>query len=162
MQTPDPIEAVLARLMPPAMSEEGQRSIEAMLDELAVAVAPVAVAGSWRRWMWGGAAAAGVTLAVGLWAGAGEDVGGVLPVVEAAFADAEGAEEGGSLRLLQSTDRIEAVADAGWMGDPDGVAMSAVRIRVVEAETFEDEETGIVVQVSDPRDEVILTPVSVF
>lgn len=162
MQTPDPIEAVLARLMPPAMSEEGQRSIEAMLDALAAEAAPEAASGGWRRWMWAGAAAAGVTLAVGLWAGASEDVGRVLPVVEAAFADAAGEEEGGSLRLLQSTDRIEAVADAGWMGDPDGVAMSAVRIRVVEAETFEDEETGIVVQVSDPRDEVILTPVSVF
>ena len=40
--------------------------------------------------------------------------------------------------------------------------VQAVRVRVVEANTLRDEETGIVVQVSDPRDEMILTPVTMF
>ena len=35
MQTPDPVETILARLMPPALSEAGPAEIEAMLDELA-------------------------------------------------------------------------------------------------------------------------------
>jgi hypothetical protein len=48
------------------------------------------------------------------------------------------------------------------MEDPDGAAMQAVRVRVVEANTLRDEETGIVVQVSEPREEMVLTPVSVF
>ncbi|MCU0751218.1 MAG: hypothetical protein MUF13_16895, partial [Akkermansiaceae bacterium] len=40
MQKPDPIEDILARLMPPALSEEGQRGIEAMIDELAGEIEP--------------------------------------------------------------------------------------------------------------------------
>ena len=54
------------------------------------------------------------------------------------------------------------MADEGWVVDEDGAAMQAVRVRVVEANTLRDELTGIVVQVADPREEMILTPVSTF
>jgi hypothetical protein len=66
------------------------------------------------------------------------------------------------MTLGQVFDRVEAMSDEGWVADPDGAAMQAVRVRVVEANTLRDEATGIVVQVSDPREEMILTPVTVF
>ncbi len=35
MQAPDPIESIMARLMPPGLSQEGQYSMEGLIDELA-------------------------------------------------------------------------------------------------------------------------------
>ena len=35
MQAPDPVEVVLARLMPPALRQDCQNELEAMIDELA-------------------------------------------------------------------------------------------------------------------------------
>ena len=63
MHKPDPIETILARLMPPALSETSQHEIESMLDELAGETAPARRAKSagmaWiRRIFTGGIAAA--------------------------------------------------------------------------------------------------------
>lgn len=170
MPTPDSIEAALARLMPPALSESGQRSLEAMLDELAstapadadrqffklrpaMVAIPLGIAAALVAWL---SLAPREPSASPLSPGppiAAQPVAAALPVA---------AEPGSGLVLVSESDRIETVTDGGWLGDPDGAAMAAVRLRVVEANTFRDEESGIVVQVSDPRDEVILTPVSVF
>jgi hypothetical protein len=159
MPAPNPIESVLHRLMPPALSESGQRSIEAMLDELAAA-APQATNTAPAKLR---SARLGVPL--GLAAAIAALVALVLPhapvplplVMERAVT----APRPGMV-LVGESDRIEAMSDEGWMADPDGAAMQAVRVRVVEANTLRDEETGIVVQVSDPREEMILMPVSVF
>ena len=35
MQAPDPIDSIMARLMPPGLSDEGQSSMEGLIDELA-------------------------------------------------------------------------------------------------------------------------------
>jgi hypothetical protein len=169
MQTPDSIEAALARLMPPALSEAGQRSLEAMLDELAstapapaarhffkfrpaVVAIPLGIAAALLAWL---------SLAPGDPSPAPPSPGPRIAALPVAAAPAT-AEPGSGLVLVSESDRIETVTDGGWLGDPDGAAMAAVRLRVVEATTFRDEESGIVVQVSDPRDEVILTPVSAF
>lgn len=163
MPTPDSIEAALFRLMPPALSESGQRSIEAMLDELAGA-GPV-VPRSWlvRSWPALVALPLGIAAALTAWlALAPREHTAPQPAQASAAAIPAVAELGSRLLLVQESDRVETVADEGWLGDPDGDAMAAVRVRVVEANTFRDEESGIVVQVSDPREEVILTPVSVF
>ena len=50
MQAPNPIESALARLMPPALSEVGQRSIEAMLDELAATTPQASTPLTHRPW----------------------------------------------------------------------------------------------------------------
>jgi len=68
MHKPDPVETILARLMPPAMSEAGQREIESMLDTLASGSAASTRANpagaTWiRRMITGGIAAAGVAAA---------------------------------------------------------------------------------------------------
>ena len=146
--------------MPPALSETGQRSIEAMLDELAAAAPGGAVPPS-RRPGWGRR----FTLPLGIAASLAallalepQPPAGRLPLVR----ERPASEKASGLVLISESDRIEVMSDEGWVADPDGAAMQAVRVRVVEANTLRDEETGIVVQVSDPREEMILTPVTVF
>ncbi|KAB2639546.1 MAG: hypothetical protein DVB26_06750 [Verrucomicrobia bacterium] len=160
MPAPNPIETALARLMPPALSQAGQRSIEAMLDELAAAVSlpatPVTRQPLWARRFrlpLGIAAALAVLLAL-----VPRIPTGALPMAMARPASAKAS----ALVLISESDRVETMSDEGWVADPDGGAMQAMRVRVVEANTLRDEETGIVVQVSDPREEMILTPVTVF
>ena len=51
MQAPNPIEMALSRLVPPALSESGQRSIEALLEELAAAAPAPAAARSVKPWL---------------------------------------------------------------------------------------------------------------
>ena len=159
MQAPNSIEAALSRLMPPALTESGQRSIEAMLDELAAAVpgTPAGVPGKPRfaRWVVPLGIAATLAALVPLVPRKASNTPPLLvnrPVAEAKS----------GLVLVGESDRIEAMSDEGWMADEDGGAMQAVRVRVVEANTLRDEASGIVVQVSDPREEMILMPVSVF
>jgi len=161
MQAPDPIETILARLMPPALSQSGQRSIEAMLDELVAATPRHSSPGPLKPWWvrrftlpFGIAAALAALLALG------PRSAQVTPALAMHHPAADN--KGSGLVLVSESDRIEAMSDEGWVADPDGTAMQAVRVRVVEANTLRDEETGIVVQVSDPRDEMILTPVTMF
>lgn len=160
MQTPDSIEAALSRLMPPALSESGQRSIEAMLDELAAA--PVAARPRFKLRVVAVAVPLGIAAALVAWVSLAPREADVLPVATVAITQPASVEPASRLLLVRESDRVESVSDEGWMSDPDGEAMAAVRVRVVEANTFQDEDSGIVVQVSDPREEVILTPVSVF
>ncbi len=159
MQTPDSIEAALSRLMPPALSESGQRSIEAMLDELAAAAPAAASPGFKLRLL---AVPLGIAAALVAWLSLAPRDALAPAVATVAIARPAAGEPASRLLLVRESGRVESVSDEGWMSDPDGEAMAAVRVRVVEANTFEDEDSGIVVQVSDPRDEVILTPVSVF
>ena len=166
MQTPDSIEAALSRLMPPALSDSGQRSIEAMLDELAV-TAPSAAAIRRRRvrglWLFiptGIAAALAAIAGLALQPEPGPAPVAAADPVPAATAVAE--EPAPGLVLVSESSRVEQLSDEGLVGNPDGEAMRAVRCRVVDANTFRDEETGIVVQVTEPREETILMPVSIF
>ena len=144
------------------MSDEGQREIEAMLDELAGAVpaeAGIAAAPSgtsWNRWMIaGGIAAAGVAAA---WVFPLISRPSASPVVAVNRSGSPPAE----FILVGESDRIESMTDEGWQEDPDGSAMRAVRLSVVEENSLLDEETGIVMQVSEPREEIFLMPVSAF
>ena len=63
---------------------------------------------------------------------------------------------------MGESDRIESMTDEGWQEDADGTAMRALRLSVVEENSLRDEETGIVMQVSEPREEILLMPVSAF
>lgn len=157
MHKPDPVETILARLMPPALSEDGQRDIEAMLDELAgpvVAMSPPAPPSvSWaRRWAIGGIAAAGVAAAM------------IFPMKPASSPVAAAPEQElpAEFQLVSESDRIESTSEEGWLEDSDGSAMQALRLNVVEENNILDEETGIVMTVSEPREEILLMPVSAF
>lgn len=150
------IETILSRLMPPALSEEGQRDIEAMLDELAGPVAANVTALRPRPRFWptiGGIAAAIVAIAVISQA--------FNPKAPAIIARAVVPDEP-LFELVGESDRVEAIRDDGWLESPEGSAMRATRLRVVEENSLLDHETGIVMQISEPRDELLLMPVSAF
>jgi hypothetical protein len=160
VKPPESIEDMLSRLMPVAISESGQRSLDAMLDELAgeeaAPEAPAAAPRGKNFWIYalppvGIAAAAALAFFMPLGSSPREQVTSVLPKVDAP-----------GIFLLGETDRIETLTDEGWLADPHGAAMQAVRVRVVEENTLRDEKTGIVFQISEPREELILTPVTAF
>jgi len=154
---PDPVETILARLMPAALSDEGQLGMEAMLDELAggAAVEVIPLKPWFRRPFAGGIAAAGIAAAL------------LLPLsisrtpVPAPVVSAEQKPEPGFV-LVSESGSVESMSEEGWQEDADGLAMRTMRLRVVEENQLLDEETGIVMLVSQPRDEYLLTPVSTF
>lgn len=170
MPTPDSIEAALSRLMAPALSESGQRSIEAMLDELAAAADPASAAVRRirpRGFRW--AIPSGIAAALAVMSGLvfNQDPSAVPVLAGPAGAVATVDEmadnvDDSSLVLISESSRVEDISDEGWLASPEGGAAQAVRCRVLEASTFRDEETGIEVVVAEPREEVLLMPVSVF
>jgi hypothetical protein len=156
MQTPDPVETILARLMPPALSESGHLSIEAMLDELAAdtpVCQSVPAPRPHRGWWLGGIAAAGVAAA---W---------LLPLTFRPSSDPvvnASPEPSAKVVLVGQSGRIESMVDEGWHEESDGSAMQALRLNVVEEESVLDKETGIIMQIREPREEILLMPVSSF
>jgi len=156
MESPEEIEKALSRLMPAAISEEGKRSLDALIDGLAAGdtVVEMPRKSAWP-WLGGiGAAAAAVVIALNLPAGSP-----VSPTV--ASTPPTETREGGIV-LLQQTERVENAEPEGWMSETDGVAHRAWRVRVVDEERLRDLETGYEVLVSRPREEVILMPVTAF
>lgn len=150
------IETILSRLMPPALSEHGQRDIEAMLDELAGSPVSEAPASQPRSRLWqriGGIAAAIAALVVISQA--------FNPEAPSVIARAV-VSDGPSFELVGESDRVEAIRDDGWLESPEGSAMRATRLRVVEENSLLDHETGIVMVITEPRDELLLMPVSAF
>jgi hypothetical protein len=144
MHDTNSVETILARLMPPALSVAGQHDIEAMLDELA---GPETARPS-RRWIIGGGIAASLAAAL------------VMPhLISPPSVVAAPAPE---FLLVGESDRVESMMDEGWREIPDGSAMRAMRVRVIEENSLFDEETGIVMQVSQPREELLLMPISAF
>ena len=147
------VETILARLMPPALSLDGQHEIEAMIDELAGPVsANQASTRSWRLWRIGTGLAAALAA-----------VFAIPRLMEpTATPETVTAAPIPEFLLVGESDRIESMTDEGWREIPDGSAMRAMRVRVIEENSFFDEETGIVMQVSQPREELLLMPISTF
>lgn len=154
MQAPDPIETILARLMPPALSQDAQFEIEAMLDELAGPEAGNVVRGP-NRWVIGGGIAAAIAVLCA-----------VFPMFHGSsdlrVAVNSPLENPSGLVLVSESNRIESMTDEGWQEISDGSAVRALRMSVVEENHMRDEETGMVVQISEPREEMLLMPITAF
>jgi hypothetical protein len=153
MPEPDTIEAALARLMPVAVSQAGQRSIEDELDRLAAGASRnhSATRRSFTRW---GIAAAVVAGSFGLFSFQYAFRSGGVPTSAAATQ--------GGIEWVGEADRLESMSDEGRVTGMDGSALRAVRLRVVGEHMLRDEATGCTVRISEPRDELLLTPVSSF
>ena len=159
MQAPDPVETILARLMPSALSQDCQYELEAMIDDLAgpevanvVEISPVSRT---ARWIMGG----GIAAALGA-------LCAVFPINESASVH-QAMENvpkppSNGLVLVSESDRVESMTDEGWREDANGSAIHAVRLNVVEENQMRDEETGMLVKISEPREEVLLMPISSF
>jgi hypothetical protein len=146
-------------LMPVALREEATDSIQAMLDELA-ASAPARTApqaASRTPWI---AVAAAATIAL-LATTAALLVRPAAPIADTANS-VESSVIPGAMHLLDESTRLASVEDAGWHSDPDGGTLQALRVRVVEEDRLLDEDTGLIVNISSPREEMLLTPVSTF
>lgn len=163
MRQPESIEDMLSRLMPVAISEEGQRSMDAMLDELcgeeagdapAIAEIPQRKKAFWKFAVPPVGIAAATALA---FFHPGDGLTGELTTISAPASTAP------EMVLLGESDRIETLTDEGWLADPQGFVMQAAKARVVKENTIRDEATGIVFQISEARKELILTdPVTSF
>ncbi len=155
----DPIEMILARMMPPALSAEGQRGIEEMLDELAEPLPEIIPVKPWFRRPWvGGGAAAGIAAAVLLPLALPRLWTTTAPLPAAALEQ----EATDGVVLVGESGRIKSMSAQGWQENPDGTALRTLRMKVVEENQLLDEETGIVMLVSEPREEYLLMPVSAF
>ena len=64
--------------------------------------------------------------------------------------------------LVSESDRIESMTDEGWQEGSDGSAMHALRLSAVEVNNVRDTESGMLVVISEPREEILYTPISAF
>ena len=158
MQAPDPVETILARLMPPALGQDFQTEVETMIDELAgpeTAAATGISSGKWLvRSMMGGGIAAGIGALFALVPGfesAGPRTLAKQPKPAAP-----------AYILMSESDRIESMTDEGWKENADGSAMRSLRLKAVEENSVRDEESGMEVQISEAREEILLMPISDF
>lgn len=152
----DPIEATLARLMPPALSQNFQHELEEMIDGLAGQEPQAFLATTPRptHWIIGSGIAATVA---GLLA--------IYPLIQATLdrqVSAQPEETLSGLVLVSESDRIQSMTDEGWQENSQGHAMHALRLNVVEENSVMDEETGMIVLISQPREELLLMPISSF
>lgn len=157
MPQAESIEEMLARLMPPAISGEGQRSLDAMLDELCGEEIPETAEAKAKVVRWKIAVPAGIAAAAAFAA--------TFPLIksqEAPPAPVAAVKPVPEMVLMGESGRIEKTTDEGWVADSQGGTMQAVRVRVVEENTLRDRETGIVVHISEPREELLLFPVNAF
>lgn len=152
----DPIEAALARLMPPALSQNCQHELEEMIDGLAGQEPQAFLAAAPRptHWIIGSGIAA---TAAGLLA--------IHPLIRSTLDrqfSAQAEETLSGLVRVSESDRIQSMTDEGWQENSQGHAMHALRLNVVEENSVMDEETGMIVLISQPREELFLMPISSF
>jgi hypothetical protein len=153
--TPDPhqeIEAALRRLMPVPLSDGTQAELDGMIDELAGETGFVRFDFT-KAAKWAGLGGIAATVAL------------VLTYSKDSLDPPALADEITDLPLVSyiaDSDRVEGITDDGLYVDAGGSALRKVRIRVVEESQVRDEETGIIVVLSEPREEMFLVPVSTF
>lgn len=162
MQALDPIDAVeaaLARLMPPALSQNCQEELELLIDDLAGPEPANVVSISKTGWAVRIALGGGIAAAIGA-------LCAVFPFSDTTgvrVAKAADSEETPSRWVLVSeSERVESMTDEGWKEDSNGSALHAVRLNLVGENRMRDEESGMVVRISEPREEVLLMPISSF
>ncbi len=158
MLKPDPVETILARLIPPALSVAGQHDINAMLDELAAASAmDHAPATAHKRFklriIAGGLAASGAAAILTFF---------MMVPKSPLLAKISALEALPEFVLVGESDRVESMTDEGWQEDSDGSTMQAMRLSVVEENTLRDNQSGIEMKISEPREEMVLMPISTF
>jgi hypothetical protein len=142
--------------MPPALSQDAQVEIDAMIDDLAGPEAEKVVGISSGRWLVRAVIGGGIAAAVGAMIAifpmnSTSRVSTVLPMPAAS-----------ELVLISESARIDSMTDEGWQENPDGSAMRALRLNAVEENNVRDEESGMEVLISEAREEILLMPISAF
>ncbi|WP_367872891.1 hypothetical protein [Luteolibacter sp. Populi] len=164
MESPEDIEKALAALVPSAISEQGQRSLDDLIDSLAAGEVPVAELPEPRRRPWGwaggiGAAAAAVALAFQLPGGGSGALTQeeTLPKTPAIPASA------GEVVVSHARSEIVDFAEPeGWMSESNGVPRRACRVTYVNQEQVKDMLTGLEVKVKQYGEDTRLLPDNAF
>lgn len=171
MKPVNSIEEKLRRLVPPSLSEEGEFRLGETVDRLAGVQSR---SGSRRRPVVGKVAR--------LWKAVAVVAILAIPVVMIQFADRDvggsslaqldpsisldGVSEMANLQemvLLKSTKLIDGRVDDGLIVPDDGAAPHyRYRYRVVDEEQVRDLESGAVITIRQPRQEVVTIPVTQF
>ncbi len=153
MQAPDPVEAIMARLMPVAISQDGQIELEAMIDDLAPEADKVVEISS-KNWAIRLIAGGGIAAALG-------GLCAIYPFQESPVATGSAQEVSGPEQVLVSTsDRVESMIDEGLREDSYGAALHAVRLNIVAENEILDVKSKMLIKVVEPREEKLLIPVS--
>lgn len=159
MQAPEPIETVLARLMPPALSQDRQLEIEELIDELAGPEPAKIVRFSRASYPLKLVLGGGIAAAIGALCALAPMMRNPAAAPQAQIPPPPPAS---GLVLLSESDRVESVTEEGWRDDASGTTMRATRLNVVEENNVRDKESGMKVRISEPREEILLTPVDSF
>lgn len=159
MSKHEDVEAVLSRLIPASLSQHAHEALEQLVDPSASGTPEEAttLAAKIAKLPWkslGGMAAA-AALALGSWAA-------IEQAERKTATTTSPAQHAKDMILLGESDRVEDMVDEGWQSFDDGSAMHAMRVHLVGESQYHDEETGILVTISEPREEIILMPVSAF
>lgn len=158
LETATDVERALRELMPVALSEQSQHEIGEMLEDLSGSESRgMGRKARMRRVLFGGAAAAALLVC-------GFTFFPVMIPEQArpVIASQSSNEAAGEMELLSESDRVEKVLDEGLFVDSGGSAVRKVRVRMVEESRFQDKETGIIVMLTEPREEMYMLPVSKF
>lgn len=155
MQALDPIEVVLARLMPTALSQGCQFEIEAMIDELAgpesKKVVKLTSKLETKHWQIGGGIAAAIAALCAL-----------FPMADRSSGPNAIAVSPPEQVLLSKSDRVKASTNEGRRESPDGSAVQAFGVDTVLDCSVRDTASGMVVQVSQVSEDTLFVPVSTF
>lgn len=171
MESLEDIEKALSKLVPSAISEKGQQSLEDLIDTLAAEAGeepeviempqPVTAASQGRVWSWAGgigAAAAAVVVSLSLPMGAPQSQGLASHANPNVVPAGHNAEKGGVL-LLDEVERVEAAEPEDWISITDGETHRPWRYRVVNEQKVQDVETGYKILVSSPAEKVVFRPI---
>ena len=153
------LENALLRLMPAAVSSDAQERMDTMLDDLA-GDSKIARF-DFRKVSWS-LGAAGIAAAVAVTAYFSIPNFPAPQIARDSIPVSEPQEIPHELVFLSEADRVEGVSDDGLFVDSGGSAVRKVRIRVVEESQIRDEETGIIVMLTEPREEMYMVPVNTF
>lgn len=169
MASVEHVEQVLQRLVPVALSLRATREIEADLDALAARAGPGTAAApegsAWRP----AAGRRGKAWHFGMGSAAALVAGGLTalwwwpdPLHAFRVERPAAAGEVQDLELIREVNRVESAVDEGTLADESGGMHRILRYRVVGEAYVRQASTGEVVRVVEPREEVVLVPVTAF
>lgn len=183
MESPEDIEKALAALLPAAISERGQRSLDELIDSLAAGEAPLAELPeleaepeaepaaapapvvSRRPWAWAGIAgaagafAAAVAMVFQMPATTGRPSFGTTPDLATVPVVATTTPE---VESLGRNEFVDSAVPENWMSVKDGVPHRAVRIYYVEEEHLRDKKTGYEMVRTQTREDLDWLPIDTF
>ena len=160
MKPVDPIAAVerqLGRLVPVPLSHRAARDLDELIDTLAASRNPrLRTTTPWRALALTSAAAVVVGALSGWLAMAAR------PPARPATDARRPVPAAPGIELVGLTNRLGEAEDGGILADDDGTVHQVLLYHGVEEQLVRDARSGVTVRVTEPREEMVLVPVSSF